>query len=371
MSFVPSHRLQKIDSSGIRKVFDLGAKLKAPINMSIGQPDFEVFDDIKRAAIQSIQSGFNTYTPTQGDGELIECLKNHLEISKGSRPEDIFITSGVSGGLYLAFQTLLNPGDEIIVPDPFFVMYKHLPLLCDAIPVYWDTYPKFTFDKNKLAALISPKTKAIVINSPGNPTGKVMSQSEIKGVIEIAQKHDLYIIADEIYESFIYDHDVLPSPYGEYAKCILLNGFSKSFATTGWRIGYAAGPKDVLQEMKKLQQYTYVCSPSIAQKALLSFLKKENQEQLKSHIDKYRQKRNLFHSLIKDKYHTSPSQGAFYAFIPAPKGDGDGFVEKAIQNNLLIIPGSVFSNKKTHFRVSFATDEKTIKKATDILNQIG
>ena len=370
MTFTPSKRVQKIDASGIRRVFDLGAQLKNPINMSIGQPDFDVFESIKEAAITGIKNGFNAYTQTQGNLELIELLKTHVSNTRGKEPEDLFITSGVSGGLYLVFQTLLDPGDEIIIPDPYFVMYKHLPVLCDAKPVPLDTYPDFTFDRDKLTKLISPKTKAIIINSPGNPTGKVMSPEEIDMVIEVARENDLYLITDEIYDSFVYDYDKLPSPFSKYDKCILLNGFSKSYSITGWRVGYAAGPKDVLQEMKKLQQYTFVCAPSIAQKALMKFLDQDNQDILSKHITDYKSKRDLFYSLIKDNYDTKASGGAFYSFIPAPGGDGDAFVEMAIKNNLLIIPGSVFSDQKTHFRVSFATSEENIRKGADILNKI-
>ena len=370
MTFTPSDRLKKIDASGIRKVFDLAAKLENPINMSIGQPHFDVFASIKEAAITAIRHGFNAYTPTQGDRELIQLLKSHLKASRGQAPEDLFITSGVSGGLHLALQTLLNPADEIILSDPFFVMYKYHTLLCDAHPLYLDTYPDFTYRQEALRALITPNTKAILLNSPGNPTGKVMSETEIEEVIEVAREHDLYLITDEIYEAFIYDIDSLPSPYGKYDKCILLSGFSKSFGATGWRVGYVAGPAEVLQEMKKLQQYTYVCAPSMAQRALITFLQEDNQRILKKHIEEYREKRDLFYSLIKDRFDTRPSQGAFYSFIPAPKGQGEALVEKAIQNNLLIIPGSVFSNAFTHVRVSFATSEANIRQGADILNRL-
>ena len=367
MTFSPSKRSQKIDSSGIRKVFDLAKNLKNPINMSIGQPHFDVFEGLKEAAVNSIQNGFNSYTPTQGDSELIELLKFYLKTTKNKEPEDLFITAGVSGGLFLALQTLLDPGDEVIISDPYFVSYKHLLHLCEAKPIYLDIYPDFIYDKKKLKNLVTAKTKAIIINSPANPTGKIMSQKEINDVIEVAKENDLYLISDEIYDAFIYDMPSLPSPYQVYDKCILLNGFSKSFGATGWRIGYAAGPKEVLLEMKKLQQYTFVCAPSISQKALVTFLQEKNQLELKKYILEYRAKRDLFYSLMNKHFHLQPSQGSFYSFISAPNGDGDDLVKKAIEKNLLIIPGSVFSNKKTHVRVSFATSDDNIRRGAAIL----
>ena len=370
MTFSLSKRLQKIDSSGIRKVFDLAKTLKTPIDMSIGQPHFDVFKNVKKAAIDSIRRGFNSYTPTQGDSELIELLKFHLKTTRKKEPEDLFIVSGVSGGLSLTFQTLLNPEDEVILPDPYFVSYKHLLNLYGAKPVYLDIYPDFTYDKEKLNKLITSKTKAIVINSPANPTGKIMSKREINDVIEVAKRNNLYLISDEIYEAFVYDIPQLPSPYGSYDKCILLNGFSKSLGATGWRIGYVAGPKEILQEMKKIQQYTFVCAPAPLQKALLAFLQKENQMELKKWVLEYQKKRDLFFSLIKDHFRIPLPQGAFYFFIPAPNDDGDAITEKAIKNNLLIIPGSVFSNRKTHFRVSFATSDENIKRGAQILTSI-
>ena len=371
MSFKPSRWVQAIDASGIRRIFDLAAKLENPVDMSIGQPHFGTPEPIKKAAIKAISSGKNAYLPTQGLTQLIDVLKSQVRETKGRMPEDLFITSGVSGGLYLVFMTLFNPGDEIIIPEPYFVMYESLPKLAGAIPVPLDIYPDFIYKKEALEKVITPRTKAIVLNSPANPTGKVLSQREIDFIVDIAKKHDLFIISDEIYERFTYDLDgLLPSPFGTYEKSILLGGFSKTYSTTGWRVGYAAGPPEVLQEMKKLQQYTFVCAPAPFQYALLECFSLEVKALIQRQIDSYKQKRDFFYNALWRELSFQPSEGAFYAFIETPDGDGERFVERAIEKNCLLIAGSVFSKKKSHVRISFACEDEVLKEGVNIIKAL-
>ena len=368
-----SKRAQSIDVSGIRKVFDLSQSLKNPINMSIGQPHFETPTILKKALEQATKENYNQYTPTQGNSILIEKIHTWISEKKNRAPEDVLITSGTSGGIYLAFLALLNPLDEIIIPDPYFVLYKELAILVGAKPILVDTYPLFEYKAESIISHITSKTKAIIINSPANPTGKIIEQVEIDKIIEIAKKHDLYIISDEIYEHFYYqDDDILPSSFEKYNKTILLNGFSKACSTTGWRIGYAAGPKEVISAMKKLQQYTYVCAPAPLQKAIIHFFTDECQELLDQEWKNYKKKSIIFHQIIQKSFSDyTPSQGAFYAFLRAPQRyNDDEFVIKAIKNNVLIIPGSVFSQKNTHFRVSFALSDEKIIEGANILNKI-
>ena len=370
MNFTPSRRLQKIDASGIRRAFDLGASLSNPIDMSIGQPDFTPPDFLIGEAEKALREGHNRYTPTQGDPDLIKAISLHLEETRDVPPDDLFIIAGVSAGIYLTFQVLLDPGDEVILPDPYFVMYKHLAHLVDAKPIYLDTYPDFTYPTRKLEDAVTPRTKLIVLNSPSNPTGKVMNTAEVERVIEVAERQDSFLLSDEIYENFLYDTESLPSPYGRYAKTILLNGFSKSLGVTGWRLGYVAGPREVLQEMKKLQQYTFVCASSTAQRAALSYFSSEGQSFARDRRDTYRRKRDIFYREIKNHFACQPSEGAFYAFLPAPDENGDRFAQKASEKNLLVVPGSIFSEQKSHFRVSFASDEEKIKKGAEILRSL-
>ena len=360
-----ANRTKMIDSSGIRKVFDLAAKLENPINLSIGQPDFDVPDEIKEVAIESIREGFNSYTVTQGIQELRDAVCADYKAKHGVEFEDIMITSGVSGGLTLAFMALVEPGDEVLVTDPYFVMYKHLANLFGGKPVFVDTYPDFSIRAEKLEEKISSKTKLLVINSPANPTGRVYGADELREIAEVAKAHDLLVITDEIYDHFIYDqpHETFAK---YYEKTLLLNGFSKSSAMTGWRVGFAAGPREVVESMKTLQQYSFVCAPSFAQKAGIAAISLDISEQ----IAQYRAKRDLIYEGLKGHFEVEKPGGAFYIFPKAPGGDGVKFVEKAIERNLLIIPGNVFSEQNTHFRLSFAATDEAIRKGIEILQEV-
>jgi aspartate aminotransferase/aminotransferase len=358
-------RMKLIDSSGIRKVFDLAAKMKDPINLSIGQPDFDIPDEIKEAGIDAIREGFNRYTVTQGIPELREAVSEQYKRQFGVTFDDVLITSGVSGGLMLAFIALVQPGDEVLLPDPYFVMYKHLANLFGGKPVFVDTYPDFALRPELLEKKVSKKTKLLVINSPANPTGRVYTTDELKAIAEFARRHNLLVISDEIYDRFIYDQ-----PFETFAKyydrTLLLNGLSKSSAMTGWRVGWAAGPREVIESMKMLQQYSFVCAPSFAQKAALTAMDYD----IDKHIREYCSKRDLIYNGLKDDFDVEKPGGAFYIFPKAPGGDGVKFVEKAIQNNVLIIPGNVFSEQNTHFRLSFAAPDSTIQKGIEILQKL-
>ncbi len=257
-----SQRAVAVDASGIRKVFDLAARLKDPINLSIGLPDFDVPEVVKDAAIDAIRTGNNRYTQTQGIAPLRERLRAALWAETGRDVGDVLITSGVSGGLFLAILATINPGDEAVFLDPYFVMYKHLLTLAGGKPLAVDSYPDFRFHADRVERAITPRTKLLILNSPSNPTGVVMTQKEVDTAVELARKHDLLLISDEIYEPFLYDGiKSLPSPARAYEKTLILRGFSKSHAMTGWRLGYAAGPEAIISQMAKLQQYTFVCAP--------------------------------------------------------------------------------------------------------------
>ena len=360
-----ARRMAKIDSSGIRKVFDLAAKLENPVNLSIGQPDFPVPDAVCEAAKQAIDDGLNKYTLTQGIPEFRDAVADMLRREKGYDPETVFITSGVSGGLLLSFLVLFDPGDEVIIGDPYFVMYKHLVNLTGAAPVYVDTYPDFKATTERLAPHITDKTKAILLNSPCNPTGAVMSADELRAVADLARRHDLILISDEIYDAFVYD-----APYASvapmYDKTLLLGGFSKSHAMTGWRLGYAAGPESIIGEMVKLQQFSFVCAPSFAQYAGVKALEVDTT----AYRDAYRRKRDRIYNGLKDRFEVQRPGGAFYIFPKAPWGTGDEFVAAAIESGLLIIPGSVFSERDSHFRISYASPDETIEKGIELLNAL-
>ena len=364
-----SERVRRVDASGIRKVFELAAKIENPVNLSIGQPDFDVPEVAKEAAIRSIKEGFNRYTLTQGIPELRDKISEYLENTRKKRygENEILVSSGVSGGLFLALMSIINPGDEIIFFDPYFVMYKHLVNLLDGKPVIIDTYPDFRISKEKLEAAVTPRTKAILLNSPTNPTGVVADSEDIAAVLAVAKKHNLLLISDEIYDGFVYD-GMFQSPASDYDNCLVLGGFSKSYAMTGWRLGYAAGPAELIAEMTKIQQYTFVCAPAPFQYAAITALDVDMNETREI----YRQKRDIVYDGLKDNFNVVKPGGAFYIF-PGLKntdeGDASAFVEEAIQKSALIIPGNVFSEKNTNFRISFAADNEVLKQGIDILNK--
>jgi aspartate aminotransferase/aminotransferase len=365
-----SQRCKKIDASGIRKVFDLAAKRRAEgadlVDFSIGQPDFPVPAPIKQAAIQAINNDLNNYTQTQGIPELREKISKQFYQRFGFNPEGVIITSGVSGGLALLFLTLCEPGDEVIIPDPYFVMYKHLATLSGAKAVTVDTYPDFKLHLDRLEGAITPHTKMIILNSPTNPTGCVYSEDDLKGAAELARKYNILLVSDEIYRDLSYDGPV-PSVV-KYApeRTVLLDGYSKNLALTGWRLGYATGPKDLMDQMAKIQQYTFVCAPSFAQYGVLAM----DDCNIQAKADEYRKRRNLIYEGLSKHFKIVKPSGGFYIFPEAPGGDASKFVEKAIAKDVLIIPGNVFSEHNTNFRISYARDEATIQKGIDRLNEI-
>jgi aspartate aminotransferase/aminotransferase len=363
-----SRRANAVDASGIRKVFDLAARMKDPINLSIGLPDFDVPEPVKESAIEAIRRGDNRYTQTQGIAPLRERLRADLSREIGRDVGEVLITSGVSGGLLLAILSVIDPGDEAVFLDPYFVMYKHLLTVAGGKSVVIDSYPDFRFHADRVEKAITPRTKMLMLNSPSNPTGVVMSETEIRAAVDVAKRHDLLLLSDEIYEPFLYDvkraSGELYSPAAIYEKTLILRGFSKSHAMTGWRLGYAAGPAELIAQMTKLQQYTFVCAPSPLQHAALKAL----EIPMKDAVDAYRRKRDLAVEKLSRKFEIVKPSGAFYIFPKAPAGStATQFVTRAIEKNVLIIPGNVFSEKDTHFRISYATTDEKLAQGCEIL----
>ena len=358
-------RMHKIDASGIRKVFDLAAKMKNPINLSIGQPHYDTPEPVKQALHRAVDEGRNVYSQTQGIGPLRERLQQKVATEFGHSDRELFLTSGTSGGLMLALSVLVNPGDEVIAFDPWFVMYKHLVTLAGGTCVQIDTYPDFGIDLNKVRDAITPRTKAILCNSPCNPTGYVASEAEMKGLAELAREKNVCLISDEIYRVFCYDRPFV-SPARWNDQTLVIDGFSKSHSMTGLRLGYAHGPAHVIQQMIKLQQFTFVCAPQPVQWAGMAALDCD----VSDRVADYAQKREFLLRELDGLYDIRGGGGAFYMFIKAPWGTGTEFVSKAIENELLIIPGNVFSQRDTHFRLSFAAEDATLQRGVEVLKRI-
>lgn len=360
-----AERTGSFDSSGIRKVFDLAAKMKDPINLSIGQPDFDVPEEVRTACIDAIQSRKNGYSLTQGMPVLREKLQSQVDERYGHTDRKVFVSSGTSGGLVLTMLVLVDPGDEVIMFDPFFVMYEPLVKLVGGIPIIIDTYPDFHIDVDRVADVITPRTKLIILNSPANPTGVVNSSDEIRNLATLASEREIALLSDEIYSQFCYD-----VPFESPAECnervIVIDGFSKSHAMTGWRLGYVHGPSAVVDEMVKLQQFSFVCAPQPAQWAGAVAIDVD----VTNFISSYRSKRDRIADGLSGIFEMEYPGGAFYAFPKAPWGTGTEFVQKAIEHNLLIIPGNIFSHRDTHFRLSYAADDTTIERGIEVLRKL-
>jgi aspartate/methionine/tyrosine aminotransferase len=362
-------RAVAFDSSGIRKVFDLAAKMTDPINLSIGQPDFDVPEAARQAMVEAVSNHKNGYAQTQGIAPLLEKLQAQVAAEFKHADRKVFVTSGTSGALLLAMMALVNPGDEVILFDPYFVTYEPLVKLMAGKAVLIDTYPNFAIDLDQVRAAITNKTKAILFDSPGNPTGVVASPAEVEGLAKLAAERNIALISDEIYSLFCYDGSfVSPAKFNE--QTIVVEGFSKSYAMTGWRVGFAHGPTAVIDEMIKLQQYTSVCAPQPAQWACVAALGLDMQ----AHIDAYRYKRDMLVQGLSDLYEIVQPEGAFYVFPKVPESSGaktaTEFVERAIENQLLVIPGKIFSSRDTHFRVSYAAENRTIERGIEVLRKL-
>jgi aspartate aminotransferase/aminotransferase len=358
-------RTRAFDSSGIRKVFDLAAQMKDPINFSIGQPDFDVPQPIKDACIAAIRAGKNAYTITQGLPALRDKLQERIDRQYGHADRKLMVTSGTSGGLSLIIWSLVNPGDEVLMFDPYFVMYPALTRLVGGVPVIIDTYPDFRIDLNNVADAITPRTKLILLNSPANPTGVVASEAEVRGLAQLAAERNVLLVSDEIYSSFCFD-DPLVSPARYNERTLVIDGFSKSHGMTGWRLGYVHGPAEIIEAMTKLQQYTFVCAPQPVQWAGIVAM----DVPVNDHVADYRRKRDLIYSGLADKYEVVKPGGAFYIFPKSPRGSGSKFVAKAIENGVLIIPGNIFSIRDTHFRISYAASDDMIRRGIEALRKL-
>ena len=372
-----SSRVRGIEPSGIRRIFELMATMQDPINLSIGQAHYDPPPELIEAACRAMRDGCNRYTVTQGLPELNTLILDDVEQRYGKRPQTCLLTSGVSGGLMLTFLSLLEPGAEILLPDPYFVMYRHLANLCGATIKYYNTYPskdgaRFAIDLNEIEQLVTDKTKIVFVNSPSNPTGGVLTRQEIEGICKLADRTGAYVVSDEIYDLFCYEDDYA-SPVQYSDRCIQLGGFSKSYGIPGWRMGYATGPSNVLDALKTLQQFSFVCAPAPFQHALLAAMPSID---LSPHREQYRHKRDQLVRDLHPSYALSKPEGAFYAFPQLPRGkDGvlvasDVFIEAAIEKKLLIVPGKAFSARDTHFRVSFAASDEDLAQGIAVMNDL-
>lgn len=361
-------RLQAFDSSDFRSVFQLQEELSNPIDLSVGIPEELTAQHIKTAGIKAIKQDKTVYTPANGLPELRAAIAKRLEENNAVpiTDDNVTVVPGLTTGQLLVYLSILDPDDEVIVLDPYYPPYVHLAPLIGAQVMLVNTLPSFQPDIPAIKASITNKTKAIVINSPNNPTGAVYSQQTLRQIAKLAEEHDLFVVSDEIYEHFVYAGQ-FSSVRSFYPNTITMNGFSKEYAMTGWRLGYIAGPKDVIESINELLQYVVFSSSSIAQHAALAALK--HRPDL---VSKYKQKRDfLVSGLRKLDYVINGGQGAYYLFVQAPGGLTDiEFSELAAEYDLIIVPGRAFSSRHGYVRLSYGAPMEQLEKALEVLDNI-
>jgi aminotransferase len=367
-------RLDKVPPSGIRKFFDLIAGMEGVISMGVGEPDFSTPWNITEAAIRSLEKGFTMYTSNAGMPELRKELAAYLKRTYGLEYDpntELLITNGVSEGLDLAVRAILDPGEEVIMPDPGYVAYPAAVLLADGVPVQVPTHSEngFRLSATDVRDAVTSRTKAILIGYPANPTGAVMEMDKLAEIADVARQRRLLVISDEIYSLLVYDMKPVcfASLPGMKEHTILLGGFSKAFAMTGWRIGYAAARPEIIEGMTKIHQYTALSSPTMGQVAALEALRSGEPEAQKM-IDEYDRRRRVIVKGLNDiGLSCFEPKGAFYAF-PSIKSTGmtsEEFAENLLmEEKVAVVHGTAFGKcGEGHVRCCYATSMPNIEEA--------
>ena len=370
-----SKRVAGLKPSGIRKFFDIAATMKDVISLGIGEPDFTTPKPILDAGIRSLQNGETHYTSNWGKLELRQAIADNLKklYNVGYDPtNEVIATVGVSEALYLTFTAILDPGDEVIIPTPCFVSYQAEVILAGGVPVEVTARVEndFAVDPDDIRRAITPRTRCIFIGYPSNPTGAVATRETMLEIGRIAEEHNLLVVSDEIYDRLVYDfeHVCFPALSDELKKrTILLGGFSKDYAMTGWRIGYACGPADIIQGLVRIHQYTIMSAPTTAQDAALVALQQGNSyvEEMVAEYD--RRRRLLVAGLNRLGLTTFEPRGAFYTFpnIQASGMDDETFAEKLLrEEHVAVVPGNAFGPGGDGFvRACYATEYSKIEEA--------
>lgn len=379
-----SQRVLAVPPSGIRKYFDIAATMEDVVSLGIGEPDFVTPPPILQAGIQSLQRGRTSYTSNSGLYELRKAVVENLQQRYGAAAYDpekeALITVGVSEAMYLAMQAILDPGDEVIVPQPCFVSYTASVILAGGTVVDLPTYAEDNFEvrPEAIRAAITPRTKALLIGFPCNPTGAVMDRAGLLEIARIAEEHDLIVISDEIYDRLVYgghQHVMFASLPGMAARTIHLGGMSKDYAMTGWRIGYAVGPADLIGAMRKIHQYLIMSAPTTGQEAALAaFNDPATEEYVQQMVESYDRRRRLIHQGLNEiGLECFEPKGAFYVF-PSIQSTGMNeheFCERLLlEEHVAVIPGSAFGRGgEGHIRCAYAASIEHIETALERMHR--
>lgn len=370
-----ARRVASLKPSGIRKFFDIAATMQDVISLGIGEPDFTTPEPILRAGLDSLQRGETHYTSNHGKFQLRQALSAHLERLYGvhyDARDEMVITVGVSEALYLTMTALLDPGDEVIIPTPCFVSYQPEVILAGGVPVEIPTRMEdnFEVDPDRIRKAITARTKVIFVAYPNNPTGAVASREVLLEIARIAEEHDLVLISDEIYDRLVYDfqHVCVPAFSEETRRrTVLLGGFSKDYAMTGWRIGYACGPADIIKGMVRIHQYSVMSAPTTAQDAAIEALA-SGEKYVQEMVTEYdRRRRLMVEGFNRLGLRTFEPRGAFYAFpnVAASGMDDETFCQKLLEEeHVAIVPGNSFGPGGEGFaRACYATAYEKIEEA--------
>ncbi|MBX3063610.1 MAG: aminotransferase class I/II-fold pyridoxal phosphate-dependent enzyme [Anaerolineae bacterium] len=375
-----SQRVSSVPPSGIRKFFDIAATMQDVISLGIGEPDFTTPQRVLEAGIASLQRGETHYTSNSGTVEMRHALSSYLKHLYGidyDSEHELLATVGVSEALYLALTAILDPGDEVIIPEPCYVAYPAEVSFAGGVPVMVPTYMKDNFQVTAatIEAAITPRTKALLIGYPNNPTGAVMSRDNLLEIAQLAEKHDLIVLSDEIYDRLIYgvEHVHFPTLPGMRERTIALGGFSKSHAMTGWRIGYAAAPAELLAAMRKIHQYTIMSAPTMAQVAAVEAMQ-HAEDDVSAMLQEYDRRRKLIVAGFNELGLTCfEPKGAFYAFpnIEATGMSEDQFADALLaEEHIAMVPGTAFgASGKGFARASYATAYEKIEEALERLRR--
>jgi aminotransferase len=375
-----AQRVASVPPSGIRRFFDIASTMDDVISLGIGEPDFISPKPVLEAGIRSIQNGETHYTSNSGILELRHTLSDHLDRLYGVKydPEsEILITVGVSEALYLALTAVLDPGDEVIAPVPSFVSYQPEIIFAGGMPITFHTRleDQFQITSEAVAERITEKTKAILFGYPNNPTGAVMTRERLIDLANLAEQENLLVISDEIYDRLVYGehkHTCFASLPGMFHRTITLGGFSKDYAMTGWRIGYAAAPAPILSALRKIHQYTIMSTPTIAQYAAIAALR-EAEEDVQKMVAEFDRRRKLIVSgLNQIGLSTFEPKGAFYAFpsIAASGMDDETFAQLLLkEEKVAVVPGNAFYADGQFVRCSYATAYEKIEEALERMHR--
>ncbi|MFZ6021478.1 MAG: pyridoxal phosphate-dependent aminotransferase [Chloroflexota bacterium] len=370
-----SQRVSSLKPSGIRRFFDIAATMQDVISLGIGEPDFDTPRPVVEAGIRSLQQGRTHYTSNAGTLELRRALTANLERLYGVQYDpdgEVVITVGGSEALYLTATALLDPGDEVIIPTPCFVSYQAEVFLAGGVPVEIPCRMEDNFDVDpaRIEAAVTPRTKAILLGFPNNPTGAVATRERLLEIARIAEKYDLIVISDEIYDRLVYGghrHVCFPTLPNMRERTVLLGGFSKDYAMTGWRIGYACAPAPILQGLLRVHQYTVMSAPTIAQDAAVVAIQDQD-ESVMAMVEEYdRRRRMLVPELNRIGLPTFEPKGAFYAFpkVSVTGLDDETFATRLLQEEkVAVVPGNSFGAGGEGFcRISYATAYEKIEEA--------